>query len=432
MIWREEFNYNGAPNSSIWSYDLGGDGWGNNELQVYTSKTENVVVEDNVLKIIAHKNEADSTFTSARIKTENKFSFTYGTLEASIKPPDLDAGLWPAFWTLGSEFYQVDWPQAGEIDIFEMGQGLAINEGLVNHRVVSAAHWDIAGQYATYAKWYDSPIDLTQDFHTYRMEWTPTKIATYVDDIWIWEIDISDTECPSCQELHSPHHIMLNMAVGGGFTSGGTSNSAAGSSSSSSCAGSSSSAGASSSGGCPSRGPDDITAPLPSVMQVDWIRLYDNGYTVIAPPVPTTSPTNPPVTLEPTGSPRQPESSTSGTGSHQGGRTGESLETSNRQPGTNDGGSTIFTGTTETTTGTPEAKAEVAGIRGADTTTANFLPLDNTEETDETDVQSGPQSLLVMESRTASSSTRPRQFLAMVLSGLVTLGLATGVATRLY
>ena len=181
----------------------------------------------------------------------------------------------------------------------EMGQGLAINEGKVHNRVVSAAHWDIFGQYATYARSYDSPEDLTQDFHVYKMEWTPTKISTYVDDDWIWEIDISDGECPSCSELHQPHHIMLNMAVGGGFTSGGESSSAA----SSSCAGSSSSAGASSSGGCPSRGPDDITAPLPGEMQVDWIRLYDNGSTII-----TTSPTMPPtlVPIPVTNAPVQP------------------------------------------------------------------------------------------------------------------------------
>lgn len=182
----------------------------------------------------------------------------------------------------------------------EMGQGLAINEGKVHNRVVSAAHWDIFGQYATYARSYDSPEDLTQDFHVYKMEWTPTKISTYVDDDWIWEMDISDAECPSCSELHQPHHILLNMAVGGGFTSGGESSSAA----SSSCAGSSSSAGASSSGGCPSRGPEDITAPLPGEMQVDWIRLYDNGSTIISTPGPTMPPTLVPIPV--TNAPVQP------------------------------------------------------------------------------------------------------------------------------
>ena len=285
LVWAEEFNYEGVPQDTVWSYDLGGGGWGNHELQVYTSESQNVHVNGCALAITARQDPV-GVFTSARIKTEHKVSFTYGTLEARIRPPDMDAGLWPAFWTLGSDMYQVGWPRAGEIDIMELGQGLAIQEGLVNQRVVSAAHWDLEGQYATYAKWLDAPADLTKDFHIFRMEWTPEKIATYVDDQWIWEIDITEEKCVSCQELHSPHHVMLNLAVGGGFTSGGTSSStAAGSSSSSgsSCAGSSSSAGASSSSGgdCGARGPNDITAPLPGELLVDWIRLYDNGDTVL-------------------------------------------------------------------------------------------------------------------------------------------------------
>ena len=114
LVWMEEFSYeNGAPNPDLWSYDVGGGGWGNNELQVYTSTTDNAVVEDNILRIRARKNELDNTFTSARLKTEGKFSFTYGTLEARIKVPNMDAGLWPAFWTLGTDFYAVGWPKAG-------------------------------------------------------------------------------------------------------------------------------------------------------------------------------------------------------------------------------------------------------------------------------------------------------------------------------
>ncbi|CAB9498587.1 Glycosyl hydrolases family 16 [Seminavis robusta] len=305
LLWGEEFNYKGEPDPNIWSYDLGGGGWGNHELQTYTSSAENVVVQDDRLKIaVRNKTQAEDTaitFTSARIKTDDKFLFTYGTLEARIKAPDIDAGLWPALWTLGSEFYQVGWPAAGEIDIFEMGQGLAINEGKVNRRVVSAAHWAIEGEYATYARSYDHPTNLTNDFHIYRMEWNPNSISTYVDDNWVWEMDIDQGNCPTCGVFHKPHFILLNIAVGGGFTSGGTSSSAAGSSSSSACYGSSSSAGASSSaagsssGGCPSRKPEDVTAPLPAEMQVDWIRLYDNCHTTVDKQPPTSSPTDAPV-----------------------------------------------------------------------------------------------------------------------------------------
>lgn len=321
LLWAEEFNYDGAPHAERWSYDLGGGGWGNQELQVYTDDPDNVVVDGCALNIMARRQAStdgsEDVFTSARIKTEHKVSFTYGSLETRIKVPDMEAGLWPAFWTLGSDMYQVGWPRAGEIDILEMGQGLAINEGLVNHRVVSAAHWDLEGQYATYARWLDASRDLTQDFHIYRMEWTPTSIANYVDDEWIWEMDITEEKCTSCQELHSPHHIMLNLAVGGGFTSSGTSSSAAGgassSSSGSSCAGSSSSAGASSSssgGGCAARGPEDITAPLPGVLLVDWIRLYDNGDTILIETPDGLAETIPPTKLTPLEVPDVPATET--------------------------------------------------------------------------------------------------------------------------
>jgi beta-glucanase (GH16 family) len=306
LLWSDEFEGTiGVPDPAVWSYDVGYTGWGNNELQLYTSTQDNAMVQDGLLKIIARKDDTVTppVFTSARIKTENTFSFTYGTLEARIKVPNMDAGLWPAFWTMGSEYYQVGWPNAGEVDIMEMGQGLAIEQGLVNHRVVSAVHWDVFGQYATYARSYDSPVDLTQDFHIYKFDWTPERMVTYVDDNWIWEMDINGTVCPSCSELHKPHYILFNIAVGGGFTSGGTSSSAAGGSSS--CASSSSS---SSGGDCPARTPAEITAPFPGEMLVDWVRLYDNGYTQVNLPT-TPAPTNAPVvTPAPTtGEPRAPD-----------------------------------------------------------------------------------------------------------------------------
>ena len=311
LLWSDEFEQT-SLDASVWSYDVGnGDnGWGNGELQVYAES--NVAVEDGLLKIVATK-EDDDLFTSGRIKTMDKLSFKYGTLEARMQTPDVNAGLWPAFWTLGANFESVGWPAAGEIDIAELGQGLAIEEGVANQRVVSAAHWEYEGQYASYANSYDSPQDLSQDFHTYKLEWTPEKMSTYVDDNLIWEMNIGTSECLDCEELHQPHLILFNLAVGGGFTSGGSSSS----SSSSSSSGCSSSAGSSSSGGCPGRGPDDITAPLPAEMLVDWVRLYDNGFTEVnmpptpAPSVPianaqTQAPSPMPVTPRPTQAPVTP------------------------------------------------------------------------------------------------------------------------------
>lgn len=210
----------------------------------------------------------------------------YGTVEASIKVPNVADGLWPAFWTLGSNFSEVGWPRAGEIDIMEIGQGLAINEGVVNRRVVSGAHWENNETYATYALGYDFASDLYLDFHNYTLTWTPTVLATYVDGQKMWEMDISSTSCLDCEEFHHPHFLVLNLAVGGFFTStggDGSSGSSGVGSSSAGCVGSSSSSagvGSSSSGGC-GTARTDVSAALPATMMVDYVKIIDNGFTEI-------------------------------------------------------------------------------------------------------------------------------------------------------
>ena len=148
LIWSDEFNTGSAPDSAVWSYDRGASGWGNNELQEYTRAPQNVRIEDGSLVIAVQKGA--NGFTSARIRTEDKLTFKYGTIEARIKVPDLADGLWPAFWTLGNNFSQVGWPSCGETDIMEMGSGLAISAGVINRRVGSAAHWDNQGQGSMY------------------------------------------------------------------------------------------------------------------------------------------------------------------------------------------------------------------------------------------------------------------------------------------
>ena len=281
LLWSDEFNSNSLPDSTFWSYDLGAGGWGNQELQTYTDLLENVLVDNGSLEITARRTPFG--FTSGRIHTQGKVSVMYGTIEASIKVPDLNEGLWPAFWTLGSVFGPTPWPDAGEIDIMEMGQGLAIEQGVVNRRVVSGAHWENEGQLAAYALSEDLPSDLNTAYHTYRLEWTPSRLATFVDGVMVWEMDISKESCTDCEEFHRTHFLLLNLAVGGGFTTTGESSSSSSggsssSSSSSSGCGSSSSATESSSG-CGAR--TDVTAPLPATMLVDWVRIYDNGDTVV-------------------------------------------------------------------------------------------------------------------------------------------------------
>lgn len=248
VLWSEEFDSGTSPDSTVWSYDLGDTGWGNSELQEYTSASQNVRIENGNLVITVQKNE--SGFTSARIRTEDKLTFKYGTIEALIKIPDLADGLWPAFWTLGNNFSQVGWPFCGELDIMEMGSGSAILAGVINRRVSSAAHWDNLGTQALYTRAIDAPSDLDDGFHMFTMDWTPERITTYIDGQQIWTIYIKSDACADCSEFHQPHFIILNMAVGGNYTGLFNAN--------------------------------QISAATPAEMLVDYVRIYDNGFTELS------------------------------------------------------------------------------------------------------------------------------------------------------
>lgn len=251
-IWAEEFNTGTAPDPNVWSYDLGAGGWGNAELQTYTSDSANVRVEGGYLRITAREQLLKGgrrAFTSARIKTQDKLTFKYGTIEARILVPNLANGLWPAFWTLGNNFSTVGWPHCGEIDVMEMGSAGAIAAGLANRRVGSTAHWEYNGGHAQYGLTHDSPTALNGTWRIYRLEWTPTTISTYIDNTWIWSIDISNPASFSGEEFHQPHFLILNLAVGGTFTGITLA--------------------------------QNITAPFPAELLVDYVRLYDNGYTVL-------------------------------------------------------------------------------------------------------------------------------------------------------
>jgi hypothetical protein len=121
LVWSDEFSIAGSPDAAKWGFDIGtgGNGWGNNELEYYTDKTNNAAVSNGTLKITAVKdNFSGSSYTSARLLSNNKFSFTYGKIEVRAKLPS-SAGSWPAIWMLGSNFTTAPWPSCGEIDIME-------------------------------------------------------------------------------------------------------------------------------------------------------------------------------------------------------------------------------------------------------------------------------------------------------------------------
>lgn len=210
---QDEFDTNGAPDNTIWSYDIGtrGDGWGNNELQYYTDRPENIIVQNGYLIITTkQENFEGSSYTSARILTKNKFEQKYGRFEARIRSP-YGQGLWPAFWMLGANSDEVIWPECGEIDIMEIrGQEPTILLGSVHGPGYSA------GEAIT--KRYDLVNDrFDTDFHVFGIEWAPGFVNYYVDDVLYNQITPKDLPEPEKWVFDQPFYIILNVAVGGSF-----------------------------------------------------------------------------------------------------------------------------------------------------------------------------------------------------------------------
>ncbi|MDO4948003.1 MAG: glycoside hydrolase family 16 protein [Fibrobacter sp.] len=209
-FWSDEFNGT-ALDLTKWTYETGNSGWGNNELQYYTDRTENTYVMDGILHIAAKKEDfGTAKYTSARIITKGKIEFTYGTIEARIALPS-GKGIWPAFWMLGKNIDQVSWPTCGEIDIIE-----AVNDESV---VYGTHHWAHEGQHAEYGnntkEYYGTsyPMDITQ-FHNYKMTWDKSAITMYVDDFKYQEIGIEDA-AGEMGTFHKDFFFILNVAVGG-------------------------------------------------------------------------------------------------------------------------------------------------------------------------------------------------------------------------
>lgn len=211
-FWNDDFEGT-AIDTSKWTFETGATGWGNNEWEYYTARTENAYVQDGILHIRANKESYEgASYTSARLITKGKFSFTYGTIEARIALP-LGKGIWPAFWMLGENIGDVNWPACGEIDIIE-----AVNNENI---VYGTNHWAYEGQHAEYGNktsdYYGTSIalDITQ-FHTYRLTWDEKVIAMYVDDFKYHEISIENS-AGGTDAFHKPFFLLLNIAVAGNW-----------------------------------------------------------------------------------------------------------------------------------------------------------------------------------------------------------------------
>lgn len=204
LVWSDEFETAGAPDAAKWTFDLGAGGWGNNELQNYTNRPDNVIVSDGTLKIIAKReNYNGSQFTSARLLTKGKYAFKYGKIEVRAKLP-AGIGTWPAIWMLGNNFATVGWPASGEIDIMEhLGREL--------NKIHSTLHYP--GNSGGNAVGGSTTItNVTTAFHKYAAEWTPGSIKFYVDDVLFFTFTNS-AALPFNQEFF----IILNVALGGNW-----------------------------------------------------------------------------------------------------------------------------------------------------------------------------------------------------------------------
>lgn len=205
LVWSDEFNYKGLPDSSKWNYDVGGNGWGNNEMQYYTIKdTSNAVVENGYLKITARKQtRGKNSYTSARLLTKNKADFKYGRIEVRAQIPAA-IGTWPAIWMLGANIDKAGWPACGEIDIME-------HRGSELNKIFGTLHYPgHSGGYAD-GKTIDIPTATTA-FHIYAAEWDESAIRIYVDDQLVHSV-INNKSLPFNQNFF----ILLNIAMGGNF-----------------------------------------------------------------------------------------------------------------------------------------------------------------------------------------------------------------------
>ena len=172
LIWSDEFSgaANTPPDQTKWTYDLGGGGWGNSELETYTNSTQNVYQDGQGHLVIQALRDSQGNYTSGRIKTEGLFSFSYGRIEARIKPP-YGAGIWPAFWMLGSDINipADNWPVCGEVDIMEnFGANTSGgNDGGFNHGSLHGPGYTGTGLTGQYT--FPKGQSISNDFHIFAL-----------------------------------------------------------------------------------------------------------------------------------------------------------------------------------------------------------------------------------------------------------------------
>jgi beta-glucanase (GH16 family) len=206
--WAEEFDTPGAPDASNWTYDIGGGGWGNSELQYYTSNASNVSIANGMLTITARKeSQGGMNYTSTRMVSKNKGDFLYGRVVVRAKLP-AGKGTWPAIWMLPTDWSYGNWPASGEIDIMEH---VGYDPNNVHFSVHTQAYNHSIGTQKTSTK--NIPTAIA-DFHNYRLDWTPYAVRGFYDDVQIFQF-VNDGKGYTTWPFDKRFHLLLNLAVGG-------------------------------------------------------------------------------------------------------------------------------------------------------------------------------------------------------------------------
>lgn len=247
LVWSDEFDgpAGTSPDPQKWNFDLGGGGWGNREWEYYTNQPENVSQDGNgklVITAVPITNSEKSDlncwygpcrYTSARILTKDRFTFTYGRVEARIQIP-YGQGIWPAFWMLGADISSKGWPGCGEIDILEnIGREPDMVYGTVHGPGYSGAD-GIGGSFQM-----SGGTAVSDDFHIFAVEWEPEIIRWYFDGNEYFNLQPDQLPQGKKWVFDHPFFIIINVAVGGNWP-----------------------------------GYPDDTTQFPQTMHVDYVRVY--------------------------------------------------------------------------------------------------------------------------------------------------------------
>lgn len=239
LVWNDEFDGT-SVDSAKWNYDIGNGngGWGNNELQYYTSRPTNVYVSGGFLNIVARKEVPQYNgfdYTSAKLQSQGKFSKTYGRFEFRARLPQ-GKGYWPALWMMPQDSVYGGWAASGEIDIME-------NKGRLPTMVSGAIHYGGTWPNNTfaYADYTFPNGGMATDFHVYALEWSTNSLKWYVDGVLFQtRTSWNSTAAPYPAPFNQPFYLIMNLAVGGNFD-----------------------------------GNPDGTTVFPGLMQVDYARVYE-------------------------------------------------------------------------------------------------------------------------------------------------------------